>query len=130
MKALSVRQPYANTIAAGDKTVEVRSWPTRHRGPLLICASARRHGSDPVGCAICVVDVVDCRPLTRDDLHAAQCDDLDGDDLDGLYALVLASPHPVPHVRVRGRLGIWTVPDDVVEALGLPCQLALDATAR
>lgn len=37
--ALSVRQPWAALIAAGVKTVEVRTWPTRRRGPVLIHAS-------------------------------------------------------------------------------------------
>jgi hypothetical protein len=37
--ALSVKQPWAALLAAGVKTVEVRSWPTSRRGPLLIHAS-------------------------------------------------------------------------------------------
>src|SRR5436309_218268 len=36
--ALSVRQPWAALIVAGLKTVEVRRWPTRRRGPVLIHA--------------------------------------------------------------------------------------------
>jgi len=34
--ALSVRQPWAALIVAGMKTVEVRTWATRRRGPVLI----------------------------------------------------------------------------------------------
>jgi hypothetical protein len=36
--ALSVKQPWAALLAAGVKTVEVRTWPTTRRGPLLIHA--------------------------------------------------------------------------------------------
>ena len=36
MKALSVQQPWAELIARGEKTIEVRNRNTRHRGPLLI----------------------------------------------------------------------------------------------
>lgn len=36
METLSVRQPYATLIVAGVKETEYRSWPTKHRGPLLI----------------------------------------------------------------------------------------------
>lgn len=36
--ALSVKQPWAALIVAGLKTVEVRSWPTGRRGPILIHA--------------------------------------------------------------------------------------------
>jgi hypothetical protein len=36
--AISVKQPWAALIVAGLKTIEVRSWPTRRRGPVLIHA--------------------------------------------------------------------------------------------
>src|SRR5206468_872693 len=36
--ALSVKQPWAALLAAGVKTVEVRTWPTGRRGRLLIHA--------------------------------------------------------------------------------------------
>ncbi|MBX9626168.1 MAG: ASCH domain-containing protein [Gemmataceae bacterium] len=36
--ALSVKQPWAALLVAGLKTVEVRTWPTRRRGPVLIHA--------------------------------------------------------------------------------------------
>jgi ASCH domain len=37
--ALSVKQPWAALIVAGLKTVEIRTWATRVRGPVLIHAS-------------------------------------------------------------------------------------------
>jgi len=39
MKALTVRQPWAQAIAEGLKTVEVRSRPIRYRGLLAIHAT-------------------------------------------------------------------------------------------
>jgi hypothetical protein len=36
--ALSVKQPWAALLVAGRKTVEVRTWPTRRRGRVLIHA--------------------------------------------------------------------------------------------
>lgn len=36
MKALSIRQPHADNILDGKKTIELRSWNTKHRGPFLI----------------------------------------------------------------------------------------------
>ena len=36
MKALSIRQPWAELILQGRKTIEVRSWDTDHRGPLWL----------------------------------------------------------------------------------------------
>ncbi|HVC58350.1 MAG TPA: ASCH domain-containing protein [Candidatus Acidoferrales bacterium] len=40
MKCLSVKQPYADLIVKGLKTVELRSWNTNYRGELLIHASS------------------------------------------------------------------------------------------
>ena len=39
MKALSLWQPWASLLVAGRKRCETRSWPIRHRGPLLIHAA-------------------------------------------------------------------------------------------
>jgi hypothetical protein len=36
--AISLRQPWAALIVAGLKTIEIRSWPTRRRGRVLIHA--------------------------------------------------------------------------------------------
>ena len=36
--AISIKQPWAALIVAGLKTVEVRTWPTRRRGRVLIHA--------------------------------------------------------------------------------------------
>ena len=41
MKALSVRQPWAELIVAGLKDVENRTWRTDYRGPVLIHAGMK-----------------------------------------------------------------------------------------
>lgn len=49
MKALTVRQPHAQLISLGVKTIETRSKPTKYRGELLIHAGkaeAFQHGVD------------------------------------------------------------------------------------
>jgi hypothetical protein len=42
MKALTICQPYAHLIMAGEKVVENRTWPTTYRGSLLIHAGKSR----------------------------------------------------------------------------------------
>lgn len=42
LKALTVCQPFAEFIAAGDKLIENRSWPTKYRGLLVIHAGKSR----------------------------------------------------------------------------------------
>lgn len=41
MKAITLWQPWATAMAMGVKRIETRSWFTRHRGDLLICAAKR-----------------------------------------------------------------------------------------
>lgn len=41
MKALCVKQPWAQLIVDGYKDVENRTWQTAYRGPILICASKK-----------------------------------------------------------------------------------------
>jgi hypothetical protein len=42
MKVLSLLQPLATLVVMGVKKYEVRSWQTKHRGALLIHASAKK----------------------------------------------------------------------------------------
>lgn len=134
MIALSVQQPWAGLIAAGRKTVEVRTWKTSHRGPLLICAAVTPtkfrlanhislEGVDlSVGVAVAVVDVVDCRPARRTLDRLSAC-------LAVLprntFAWVLANPRRITPFPVRGQPGLFTVgwaesSDSAVATICLP----------
>jgi len=69
VRAISIRQPWAELIVRGEKDVENRSWRTRHRGPLLIHAgvvadraSYVKHGVPrdvPRGAIVGVVELVE-----------------------------------------------------------------------
>ena len=72
MKALSVRQPWANMIASGEKTIETRTWRTNYRGPLLI-VSSKRPKIQPVGCIVAMAELVGCRRMTVRDEARACC---------------------------------------------------------
>lgn len=102
MKAISIRQPYASQIANGQKTIEVRSWPTRHRGDILICASASPK-IEPHGVALCIANLIDCRPMTQADEKSA----LSKLPPEGAWAWVLADIRLIESFPVRGRLGIY-----------------------
>jgi len=66
MKTLVIKPDFVARILAGKKTLEVRSWPTKCRGDLLLCAAkAPKHPTLPGGHAICKVKLVDCRPCLR-----------------------------------------------------------------
>lgn len=109
MKALTVRQPWASDIAEGRKTIETRTWKTPHRGDLLITASKRpKIEGLPTGVALCIVDLVDCRPLTIEDEDAALCVIAEGE-CDGLFAWVLKNLRVIDPFKVSGALGLFVV---------------------
>jgi ASCH domain len=41
MKCLSLKQPYAELLVTGKKTIEVRTWNTKFRGQFLVHASKK-----------------------------------------------------------------------------------------
>ena len=99
MRALSVQQPHAARIRAGVKTIETRSWPTTHRGDLLICASRTPCVDNlPTGVAIAIVNVIDCRPMLPEDAAAA-CVAF----RPGWYAWILTDIRPTPLTPVIGQ---------------------------
>lgn len=85
--AISVKQPWAALLATGVKAVEVRTWPTRRRGRVLIHAGKltddRPEGWERVGTPelralaqlrggiVGVGDLVDCRMYTTAPAFAA-----------------------------------------------------------
>lgn len=73
LPALSVKQPWASMIAAGDKSIETRTWWTGYRGPLVICSSALPKGGGLTRRALCVVFLKHCRPMRVEDERAACC---------------------------------------------------------
>lgn len=103
MKALSIKQPWANLIAAGKKTIETRLWETEYRGPLLI-VSSKKPSIAPAGSALAVAELVDCRPMTKSDEIAAQCSIYPN-----AFAWVLRNVRPIDPFPVKGRLGLYDV---------------------
>jgi hypothetical protein len=149
MKAISIRQPYAALVVAGIKNIENRTWATRYRGPLAICASKAMSADDvqferqwcrengipfpePLlrGGIIGIADLVGIfRPAKNPENAAFECDGvlyemlLPSDQLpdsmdwyvEGAIGWVLANPRPVKFVKYRGKLGLFSVPDDLLE---------------
>ena len=109
IKAISIRQPWASMIAAGDKTIETRTWYTRYRGKLMICSSRRAVSRFwrrlPCGKALAIVNMVDCRLMTPADERAARCGWYEG-----AWAWVLEDIRPIEKpFDVKGQLGIYEV---------------------
>ena len=123
--ALGIRQPWAELILQGIKTVEVRSTGTLQRGTIYVYASKklaensfaeeaiRQHGLEidslPRGVLVGTVDLIGCQPANEDDETAA-C--VPAEYLDGRFAWRLQNP-----VRLEKPLtprflpyGVWFYP--------------------
>jgi hypothetical protein len=103
MKALSLKQPWANLIASGKKTIETRLWGTDYRGDLLI-VSSKLPKIEPAGCAVALVELVECRPMTLSDEHDAMCEVYEK-----AVAWVLRNIRPLKPFPITGQLGIFDV---------------------
>jgi len=107
IRALSLQQPYANLVAQGQKTLETRKWSTNYRGDILICASTTGVG-EPTGVALCLVELVDIRPMTAADESAACVKLYPRAKAWELHNLrVLREPFPV-----KGQLGLFRLEVD------------------
>lgn len=105
MKAISLKQPWASMIAREEKTIETRTWPTKYRGDLLIVASKYpKFPGLPHGKAVCIVELVDCRPMTKADEQAARCEIFPR-----AFAWLLDNIRPIEPFDVRGQLGFYEV---------------------
>jgi hypothetical protein len=123
MKAISIKNPYANLIICGFKPLEIRSRPTKYRGDVLICASknevpwyqmynpkcfvefATTHNLYyNSGNAIGIVTIADCRPMCKEDEASAFLEYKPG-----LWAYVLENPRRIKPFDVCGNLGFFNV---------------------
>jgi len=131
LKALSIKQPYASLILYGK--IETRNWFTEYRGDILICSSKTPFGlqdiqnisglrqtnriidtlpgyfnTAPLGKAIAIGTLVQCRPMHKDD-----------EDLcfvpwrEDLWCWVFDNVRAIEPIPWRGQLGLVDVGDHI-----------------
>ncbi|MCK5615423.1 ASCH domain-containing protein [Candidatus Pacearchaeota archaeon] len=103
MRALSVKQPWANLIASGRKTIETRKWKTDYRGKLLI-VSSQKPDIYPAGYALAVVEIFNCRPMLTKDEQEACCNVYPN-----AFSWEFRKIRTIEPFPVKGRLGIFDV---------------------
>lgn len=126
---LSIRQPWAALIVHGLKTVEVRSWSTGRRGPILIHAGklaepdpevwellttpALMETAAQMGGVIGTVELRDCITYrTLDDFLADAPRHRAGSRRfrpPAMFGFELAKARPVPFIPCVGNTGFFTV---------------------
>lgn len=124
IRALSIRQPWAELILRGRKPYELRSRRTKYRGPLVIHAAMRVDSDDarrlglrpeklPTGCFVGAVVLSDVRRYTREDAKLLRKRRAGGGWYPGLFSWVLKKPRRISPIKGKGRLGLFRVPPAV-----------------
>jgi hypothetical protein len=133
MKALTVKQPWAQLICAGIKTVENRTWKTNFRGRVLIHASISKKenwyslsvpqlkslkntrvedfkvSEFPHGAIIGSVEIVDC-DINHPSIWAKKSTiAYSFENIPPIYNWILANPvlFDKPIENVKGKLSFW-----------------------
>lgn len=101
-KAISLKQPQANWVANGKKTIETRKWATKYGGDLVICSS-QNPKIEPYGKAICIVELYDIKPMQKEHEEKA-CIKV----YPKAQAWFLKNIRPInPPIPVKGQLNIF-----------------------
>ena len=116
MKALSLKQPFAELILQGRKKIELRKWNTKFRGKFLIHASKQTDktamekfgfSSLPTDCIVGKARLVDVKKYENEaefnkdkDLHLASSEW-------GKYGFILDSVKRVQPIPSKGSLNFW-----------------------
>ena len=110
MKALSLKQPFAELVVSGKKTIELRKWNTHFRGKFLIHSSKiPMKGSDnlPCGCIVGEAELVDVKKYTSEkDFKKDQNKHLASSEW-GKYGFILKNAKRLKNVPCKGKLGFW-----------------------
>ncbi len=123
MKALSLKQPYAELVVSGKKSIELRKWKTNFRGEFLVHASKvsdyeamKKWGFKAlptgfiVGKAVLVgvKEYKDKKEFEKDQSkHVA-------DSSFGSFGFILKNAERInPLIPVKGKLNFWEYKDEI-----------------
>jgi predicted transcriptional regulator len=116
MKVLSLKQPFAELVVSGKKTIEIRKWNTKFRGEFLIHASKnadkqfmKKLGYDnlPSGVIVGKAKLVNVKKyLNQKDFKKDQNKHLATRDY-GNYGFILENVKRIKEIPAKGKLGFW-----------------------
>ena len=116
MKALSLKQPWAELILQGKKTIEIRKWNTNFRGEFLIHSSKipdekgmKKFGFKDLPCGFIVgrAKLVDVKKYENDkDFLKDKGKHLAAKEW-GSYGFILKDVKRMKQIHVKGSLNFW-----------------------
>lgn len=122
--AISIKQPWAELILAGRKTIEVRSWTTPHRGPVFIHTGAKpvedalrlfpELGKLTLGSFVGVMEIIGIEPFTQASwIRERENHLVSGSMPPKHFGWRLAHVRRIEPIPGRGQLGVFPVDDEV-----------------
>lgn len=122
--AISIRQPWAELILLGRKTIEVRSWTTPHRGALFLHTGAKpakdainlfpELGELTLGSFIGTMEIVSVEAFTQSSwIRERENHLVPGPMPQAHFGWRLASAKRIEPIAGQGRLGLFPVPEEV-----------------
>lgn len=112
MKALSIKEPWASLIVEGKKTIELRTWSTHYRGPILIHRSGKNGGIVGVMEILEIIEIKSPEQF-RSLRHKHRARDTFYQER--LYGWVLENAKPLEFIPCKGRLGLWEPSADILK---------------
>ena len=114
MKVLSLRQPYAEWVVSGRKTIELRTWNTNFRGKFFVHASGKNE-SLPTGVIVGSVDLVEVKEYEDEndflkDEKKHCCNAWFLPELSKRkfkFGFVLKNAKRMKPIKAKGNLGFW-----------------------
>ena len=132
IRALWWKEPYGTLMLHGK--IETRTWSTNYRGLVLICCSKQPYYVDsirkisgliqlnrmvpfvpktpPNGMAIAVGELIDCRPMTKDDEDACFVEYWNG-----LWCHVYKNVRPIEPFPLKGSQGWRKLDDEIISKI-------------
>jgi hypothetical protein len=116
MKAISLKQPYAELVVSGKKKIELRKWNTKFRGEFLIHASKTSHLESmkkfnfktlPTGCIVGKAKLIEVKHyISKDEFDKDRDLHLASEDW-GEYGFVIENPQRMKEISCKGKLNFW-----------------------
>lgn len=120
MKALSLKQPFAELILQGKKKIELRKWNTNFRGEFLIHASKILDKEAmkkfnfkelPTGCIVGKANLTDVKKYNNDKEHINDDDKHLASSIWGNYGFILSNVKRIKPIPCKGSLNFWDYND-------------------
>lgn len=116
MKTLSLKQPYAELILEGKKTIELRKWNTHFRGDFLIHSSKtpdmnamKKFGFNelPNGFILGKANLVDVKRYVNEEEYFKDRDKHLSSNFWGDFGFVLRDIERITPISAKGNLNFW-----------------------